>query len=105
MTWRTTWQDEGRRRFHPHGSTRRARGLGNCSYLAELGDGRAMAVDPGRDPAPWLEPPGRPTLMCARGPRAMTAASVLTRAGRPDARVLLGGAVAWQAVTGRSLAG
>jgi hydroxyacylglutathione hydrolase len=50
-------------------------------------------------------PPGRLTLMCARGPRAMTAASVLARAGRPDARVLLGGAVAWEAVTGRPLAG
>jgi len=29
-------------------------GLGNSSYLLDLGDGRALAVDPGRDPAPYL---------------------------------------------------
>jgi hydroxyacylglutathione hydrolase len=29
-------------------------GLGNSSYLVELGDGRALVVDPGRDPAPYL---------------------------------------------------
>jgi hydroxyacylglutathione hydrolase len=28
-------------------------GLGNSSYLVELGDGRALAIDPGRDPAPY----------------------------------------------------
>jgi len=30
-------------------------GLGNSSYLVPLGDGRALVVDPGRDPAPYLE--------------------------------------------------
>jgi hydroxyacylglutathione hydrolase len=30
-------------------------GLGNSSYLVELGDGRALVVDPVRDPSPYLE--------------------------------------------------
>jgi glyoxylase-like metal-dependent hydrolase (beta-lactamase superfamily II) len=30
-------------------------GLGNASYVVDLGDGRALAVDPGRDPTPSLE--------------------------------------------------
>jgi glyoxylase-like metal-dependent hydrolase (beta-lactamase superfamily II)/rhodanese-related sulfurtransferase len=29
-------------------------GLGNSSYLLDLGDGRALAVDPERDPGPYL---------------------------------------------------
>lgn len=29
-------------------------GLGNSSYLVDLGDGRALAVDPSRDPGPYL---------------------------------------------------
>ena len=29
-------------------------GLGNSSYLVDLGDGRALAIDPERDPAPYL---------------------------------------------------
>ena len=29
-------------------------GLGNSSYLIGLGDGRALALDPSRDPAPYL---------------------------------------------------
>ena len=30
-------------------------GLGNSSYVVDLGDGRALVVDPERDPAPYLE--------------------------------------------------
>ncbi len=30
-------------------------GLGNSSYLVSLGDGRALVVDPRRDPTPYLE--------------------------------------------------
>jgi len=30
-------------------------GLGNSAYLVELGDGRALVVDPARDPTPYLE--------------------------------------------------
>jgi glyoxylase-like metal-dependent hydrolase (beta-lactamase superfamily II) len=29
-------------------------GLGNSSYLVDLGDGRALAIDPERDPDPYL---------------------------------------------------
>lgn len=29
-------------------------GLGNCSYVVDLGDGRALVVDPERDPRPYL---------------------------------------------------
>jgi rhodanese-related sulfurtransferase len=44
------------------------------------------------------------TLMCGHGERAMTAASLLTRAGRRDVRVLAGGPSEWSAATGRALA-
>jgi hydroxyacylglutathione hydrolase len=37
-------------------------GLGNSSYLVELGDGRALVVDPVRDPSPYLELAGRRRL-------------------------------------------
>src|SRR4029453_12751069 len=30
-------------------------GLGNSAYLVELGDGRALVIDPARDPTPYLE--------------------------------------------------
>ena len=30
-------------------------GLGNSAYLVELGDGRALVVDPARDPTPYLQ--------------------------------------------------
>ncbi|HET6794513.1 MAG TPA: MBL fold metallo-hydrolase, partial [Acidimicrobiales bacterium] len=30
-------------------------GLGNSSYVVDLGDGRALVVDPERDPSPYLE--------------------------------------------------
>ena len=30
-------------------------GLGNSAYVVELGDGRALAVDPARDPTPYLQ--------------------------------------------------
>ena len=41
-------------------------GLGNSSYLVDLGDGRALVVDPARDPGPgtWL-PPARRGLQVA----------------------------------------
>ena len=29
-------------------------GLGNSSYLIDLGDGRALVIDPSRDPSPYL---------------------------------------------------
>jgi hydroxyacylglutathione hydrolase len=30
-------------------------GLGNSAYVVELGDRRALVVDPSRDPTPYLE--------------------------------------------------
>jgi hydroxyacylglutathione hydrolase len=30
-------------------------GLGNSAYLVELGDGRALVIDPARDPTPYLQ--------------------------------------------------
>ena len=40
-------------------------GLGNSSYLVALGDGRALAVDPSRNPAPYLELAARLNLRIA----------------------------------------
>jgi rhodanese-related sulfurtransferase len=48
-------------------------------------------------------PDGPTVVMCGHGERAMTAASVLHRAGRRDVSVLLGGADDWAAATGRRL--
>ena len=50
-------------------------------------------------------PAGPLTVMCGHGHRAMTAASLLARAGRRDLRVVMGGGAAeWSASTGRPLA-
>jgi hydroxyacylglutathione hydrolase len=44
--------------------------------------------------------------MCGHGERAMTATSLLARAGRGDLRVVVGGGPAeWSAATGHALAG
>jgi glyoxylase-like metal-dependent hydrolase (beta-lactamase superfamily II)/rhodanese-related sulfurtransferase len=40
-------------------------GLGNSSYLVDLGGGRALAVDPSRDPSPYLAEAGRRRLHIA----------------------------------------
>jgi len=40
-------------------------GLGNSSYLLDLGDGRALAIDPERDPAPYLAAADRRGLTIA----------------------------------------
>ena len=49
--------------------------------------------------------PARPTVvMCGHGERAMGAASVLAKAGRPDIAVLTGGPEDWAEVTGQGLA-
>jgi hydroxyacylglutathione hydrolase len=48
--------------------------------------------------------PGGPvTVMCGHGERAMTAASLLTRTGRPDVRVLVGGPDEWAEAARRPL--
>jgi hydroxyacylglutathione hydrolase len=40
-------------------------GLGNSSYLVDLGDGRAMVIDPSRDPSPYLREADRLGLRIA----------------------------------------
>ena len=55
-------------------------GLGNSSYVVDLGDGSALVVDPERDPSPYLEvlsaenygygSPSRPTSMPTSSPAA-----------------------------------
>lgn len=40
-------------------------GLGNSSYLVDLGDGRALVVDPSRDPRPYLSEASRRRLAVA----------------------------------------
>jgi glyoxylase-like metal-dependent hydrolase (beta-lactamase superfamily II)/rhodanese-related sulfurtransferase len=40
-------------------------GLGNSSYLLDLGDGRALVIDPARDPGPYLAAARRQGLMVA----------------------------------------
>jgi rhodanese-related sulfurtransferase len=55
--------------------------------------------------ARWAARPGRPvTVMCGHGERAMTAASLLARAGHKDLRVAHGGPQDWQRATGQALA-
>lgn len=48
-------------------------------------------------------PPGPVVVMCRRGERAMTAASILERAGRTSVAVLDGGAPDWARAAGRPL--
>jgi hydroxyacylglutathione hydrolase len=48
-------------------------------------------------------PPGRVTVMCGHGERAMTAASILAARGRADVAVLAGGPQDWARVTDRAL--
>ena len=40
-------------------------GLGNSSYLLDVGDGRALVIDPERDPAPYLDAAERRGLVIA----------------------------------------
>ncbi|MFI7576589.1 rhodanese-like domain-containing protein [Micromonospora sp. NPDC049497] len=48
-------------------------------------------------------PAGRTVVMCGHGERAMTAASLLARAGRTDLAVLAGGPSDWSTATGAKL--
>ncbi|MFC3383920.1 MBL fold metallo-hydrolase [Couchioplanes azureus] len=50
-------------------------------------------------------PSGPTVVMCGHGERAMTAATLLERAGRRDLSVLAGGPDDWAAATGNTLAG
>jgi hydroxyacylglutathione hydrolase len=77
---------------------------------SEVADGHlpgALAVELGAlagDRQPAELPEGPVTVMCSHGQRAMTAASLLARAGRHDLRVARGGPQDWQRATGQALA-
>jgi rhodanese-related sulfurtransferase len=75
---------------------------------SEYADGHipgAQHVELGALAARAAELPARPTVvMCGHGERAMGAASVLTKAGRPDIAVLTGGPEDWAQATGQALA-
>src|SRR4029453_11307476 len=73
---------------------------------SEVADGHlpgALAVELGElagDRQSGELPEGPVTVMCAHGERAMTAASLLERAGRKELRVVHGGPRDWQRATG-----
>jgi rhodanese-related sulfurtransferase len=77
---------------------------------SEVADGHlpgAVAVELGAlagDRLPAELPEGPLTVMCAHGERAMTAASLLARAGHEDLRVARGGPQDWRRATGKALA-
>ena len=76
----------------------------------EVADGRlpgAVAVELGAlagDRQPGELPEGPVTVMCSHGERAMTAASLLARAGHKQLRVAQGSPRDWQRATGQALA-
>jgi rhodanese-related sulfurtransferase len=64
----------------------------------------AVHLELGALPAALEAAPSGPTVvMCGHGERAMTAATLLERAGRHDLAVLVGGAHDWAAATGATL--
>jgi hydroxyacylglutathione hydrolase len=77
---------------------------------SEVADGHlpgAVTVELGAlagDRLPAQLPEGPVTVMCAHGERAMTAASLLARAGHKDLGVVHGGPQDWQRATGKALA-
>lgn len=104
-------------------------GLGNQAYLVDLGDGRALALDPMIDlrsldaggMAAWAAE-GGPVVtvelgavgsapledwplvtMCGHGERAATAASVLERVGRAGLRTMPCGPEEWAQASGGSV--
>jgi hydroxyacylglutathione hydrolase len=76
---------------------------------SEVADGHlpgALAIELGAlagDELPSEVPEGPVTVMCSHGQRAMTAASLLERAGHKELRVVQGGPRDWQRSTGRAL--
>jgi rhodanese-related sulfurtransferase len=74
--------------------------------VAEYASGHvpgAVHVELGDLPGQAQDAPKGVVVMCGHGERAMTAASLLERAGHRGLAVLAGGAEDWAAVTGRPL--
>ena len=63
----------------------------------------AAHIELGDLPGRAQDAPGEAVVMCGHGERAMTAASMLQRAGHHGVSVLAGGAQGWAAATGRPL--
>ncbi|WP_175412720.1 rhodanese-like domain-containing protein [Streptomyces sp. TRM64462] len=63
----------------------------------------AVGIELGELPARTGEVPAAPLVHCGHGERAMTAASLLLRAGHRDVAVLHGGPADWARATGRAL--
>jgi len=63
----------------------------------------AAHIELGDLPGRAQDAPGEAVLMCGHGERAMTAASLLQRAGQSGLAVLAGGAGDWSAATGKPL--
>ena len=63
----------------------------------------AVHMELGGLPGQAQDAPGEAVVMCGHGERAMTAASLLQRAGHHGLSVLAGGAQDWATVTGRPL--
>ena len=65
-------------------------GLGKSSYLPpillDLGDGRALAIDPERDPAPYLAAAGRRGLVIAYAAETHLHARAAERGAHPRSR-------------------
>ncbi|HEU5417584.1 MAG TPA: rhodanese-like domain-containing protein [Streptosporangiaceae bacterium] len=88
-----------------------AGGLGGRAVLdvrqaAEYASGHvpgAVHVELGDLPGREHAAPGRAVVMCGHGERAMTAASLLQRAGQRDLAVLAGGAADWSAAARQPL--
>jgi hydroxyacylglutathione hydrolase len=76
---------------------------------SEVADGHlpgAVAIELGAlaaDRLPATLPQGPVTVMCGHGERAMTAASLLERAGHKELQVVQGGPRDWQRATGQAL--
>jgi glyoxylase-like metal-dependent hydrolase (beta-lactamase superfamily II)/rhodanese-related sulfurtransferase len=106
--WRAAGLPEGR--LEVVGPGRAGEGLAlDVRQASEVADGHlpgAVAVELGALGGGQGLPAGQLTVMCAHGERAMTAASLLARAGRGGLRVVVGGGPAeWSAATGQPLAG
>jgi hydroxyacylglutathione hydrolase len=83
-----------------------ARAVLDVRQAAEYAAGHvpgAVHLELGDLPARAQDAPAGAVVMCGHGERAMTAASLLQRAGHDGLAVLAGGAADWAAATGRPL--
>ena len=104
--WRSAGAPEERLPLVTAGHIGRARVL-DIRQAAEFTAGHvpgAVHVELGEIAARGADlPPGRVVVMCGHGERAMSAASLLARAGHHNLAVLDGGPEGWAAATGRTL--